>query len=339
MQVLQDNKNDISPDAYFVSQPSYFKVIYSINGHMNQGMLDWQKNPDLLLSGIRSSWRKGVEEIVRHQGTLIHINPDPLCPDQVFAADPLLAFVADDGTKTALISRMKYKERSREVKRAREAASKSGFKIVESDRIREGSGDTLFDPNYGIWFTGVGKRTAPGAGMQLNQLSGRPVIEIETRDDHFYHIDTFLSFLPGGHVILYKDAMTPEAYKMICTLYPDEKRLEIDRRAAMTFAANPQILTEYRPNGQRAHTIVMPKDCPKKVTAKLQAWGYHIEQIDIKAARRAGGGIHCCFQRVWDLRKYPLQVLPEGLLNSIVASNASLPARKQMLAWGVAAAG
>lgn len=335
MDALQENISETTSDFYFVSPPNYFRVVYNINGHMGEGMLAWKKNPDIIRSGIRALWRQGVAEITRHKGTLIEIRPDQRCPDQVFAADPLLAFIAEDGTKTALISRMKYAERKYEVIRARQAAKAAGFSVIESNCTREGSGDTLFDPNHGIWFIGVGKRTDPGAGKQLQEITGRPVIEIPTSDEHFYHIDTFMSFLPNGHVILYKDAMTPEAYKMICELYPEDKRLEIDRRAAMKFTANPQILTEYLARGEQRHTVVMPKDCPEKVTDKLRAWNYQVEFIDIKAARRAGGGIHCCFQRVWDLRKHPLKTLPEGFLNHITMRNAILPSRKKVIAWGL----
>ena len=326
----------MGPDYYFVGDPRYFRVVYTINGHMDDGMRAWRINPVVIRSGVRQLWQQGVREIENHQGQVIRIPADRRCPDQIFAADPLLAFINEDGIKTALVSRMKYAERQAEVSPARSAARQAGFQTIESDCVREGSGDTLFDPNYGLWFVGVGKRTNRGAGQQLEKISGRPVIELPTLDDHFYHIDTFMSFLPHGHVMLYRDAMTPLSYALICKLYPAEKRLEMDRRAAMTFAANPQIITEYMTTGDRRHTVVMPEDCPPKILGQLRAWGYNVETIDIKAARRAGGGIHCCFQRVWDLRKYPLQLLPEDLFQRPEKKAGGFIPERGYLAWGTA---
>ncbi len=303
-------------DSYVVGDARFFSVLYSINGHMDEGQKAWRRDPVGIRQGALDLVRACAAEVTSRQNSLIRIPGSKYCPDQMFVADQGLYFIKDDGQKTALMSRMRHPERRPEVPHARRIMLQQGYKVVESRDYREGSGDTLFDMNHGIWFTGTGKRTAPGAGRQLHEVSGRPVIEIPTIDDHFYHLDTFLSFLPKGHVVLYKDAMTSDAHKLICKLYPPEQRLEIDRNAAMALAANIQIISDYR-DGTRKDVLLIPEEAPKRVKNQLKKWGYDIVEVSVGAALKAGGGIHCSLQRIWDLRQFPQQALPPEFIQGL----------------------
>lgn len=332
MPALLKTPSEGSPDIFLASPPDHFRIVYAINDHMHEGMLEWKKNGPKIYKDIQAFWRAGAQEITKRGAQLIVIPADVNCPDQVFAADSSLTFIKEDGDIIALMSRMKYPERKAEVEHARKPLQEAGFTLIESDCIREGSGDTLFDPNTGMWFLGKGKRTAPGAGQQLSVLSERPVVEIPTIDEHFYHLDTFLTFLPKGHVMFYKDVMTPGAYEFLCSLYPVNKRLEINREAAMKFSTNIQMIAEDKNRSPLDHTLMISADCPQDVKQQLREWGYQLKPLKIRAARLAGGGIHCCFQRVCDLRRYPLRVSPGQLSNTnllIWDRNGRLCAQKQ----------
>jgi len=295
-------------DIYLACRPDHFCVEYVINGHMINGYMAWLNNSDHIFATVHRFWKDTAATITDHGNKLITALHDPRCPDDVFDADSSISFRGEDGKFYALMSRMKCPERRAEVNHARRALRAAGFRTVESDCVREGSGDTLFDPNFGIWWTGIGKRTSPGAGRQLSALSGRPVIEVPTIDDHFYHLDTFLSFLPSGHVVLYKEAMTAETYNTICSLYPADKRLELTKSEAMAFGANLQIVTAYAKDNAQTHHVLIPHDCPSRVAETVKEWGYEVKPVNISGVRHAGGGVHCCFQRVWDLGRHPMRL-------------------------------
>jgi len=180
---------------------------------------------------------------------------------------------------------------------------------------------------------GVGQRTEPGAGKQLSEISGRPVIEIPTEDPFFYHADTFLSFLPGGHVVVYKDALPQAAVDVLKQFYDDKHMLVINRSEAMTFAANLQSISQYYPKKKPIHHVLLPADCPRRITDKLESWKYKLIPVAIKALRHAGGGLHCCYQRVWDLREYPLQPLPTHLNELIAQRNQGLTEKRRLRVW------
>jgi len=138
-------------DEYFCCSFRFFRVVYAINGHMHDGMRAWQQNRSIILANAHSLGHTINASIKKFGHTLRFIQPDQRYPDQAFAADSSLLFINDKGEKTALMSRMKYLERQGEVEHAREAARKAGFRFIEPDKcLREGSGDTIFDPS-GSW--------------------------------------------------------------------------------------------------------------------------------------------------------------------------------------------
>lgn len=304
-------------DLFLAARPSYFRVSYSINGWMN--LEAWRERPQAILAGVKLFWRVVGLEITNNGDELIRAPGHRLFPDWVFAADPCVAWIDENGQRRALMSNMKHPERKGEVDVWRQnILPRNGFETTDSILHREGSGDSLFDPNYGIWWTGVGERTAVGAGEQQSQLTGRTVIELQTKDHHFYHLDTFLSFLPSGHVVVYKDALTEKDYKTLCSFYPHDKRFELTKGEAETFAANLQFVTKYGPKGRSlSHKVFVPKDTPPRLARTLRDWGYRVKPVDVSGVRLAGGGTHCCFQRVWDLRRFAEKALPDALLERL----------------------
>src|SRR5262249_50518968 len=139
---------------------------------------------------VVSEWRKGREEITKRGHMFIEGRPNAACPDHVFVTDHFTAFIMPDGERRAILSSMRYQERQPEIEEARKMLLKGEFHIASSDCRREG-GDVRYDHSYGFWINGVNMRTAPGAGKLLSRLSGRPVLEIPTINEYYYHTDTF----------------------------------------------------------------------------------------------------------------------------------------------------
>lgn len=298
------------PVLFLGLPPDGYRVVYSINAHMDQGQRKWARG-EARYRSITRSFHRGVAGDLTNQGArILKATPDRRLPDAVFAADCCLAFIGEDGVRRALMSKMRHGERKGEVDHWRRLLRNNQFITAESDCNREGSGDSLFDPNFGIWWTGTGKRTDVGAGRQQSEITGRPVLEIKTIDNHFYHLDTFLAFLPDNRVMVFKDAMTKADYEKLCCFYPDDRRLEMTKKEAMALGANVQFFSTME-NGEEKHTIFVPKDCPSRFSEQLSSWGYNIRIVDTSGVGLAGGGTHCCFQRVWDLREFPLRELPQ----------------------------
>ena len=304
-------------DLYLAGNPDQFRVEYVINDHMD--IDGWKKDPAGILSSIKAYWNAVSAQITGSGNRIIVAPANKLYPDSIFAADSCLAWIDEQGKPNALISSFKHPERQGEEQVWKDRLlPAAGFNIVQSISKREGSGDSLFDPNYGIWWTGVGQRTDVGAGEQQSQVTGRTVIELQTQDGSFYHVDTFLAFLPKGHAVVFRDAMHPKDQQTLCDFYSADKRLELTKDEAMSFAANMQVVTNYNWRGKiRSHTILLPQDTPQRVSDVLKGWGYKVQPVDVSGVRLSGGGSHCCFQRVWNLKRYAEKALPSVFLQRL----------------------
>jgi len=168
----------------------------------------------------------------------------------------------------------------------------------------EGSGDNVYDTYRGIWWSGYAKnpndpkngRSDIKAHAQLTKLTGRDVLSLEVVKPYF-HIDTSHTPLPGGHVLSFKDGITPDAHDLMRRvaladfgLPEDDYLINVSKEDAEAFACNLTAVND--------KDLIVAHDISDKLESKLVNAGYNPHRIDYSEIRKGGGLFHCTANRI-----------------------------------------
>ena len=136
---------------------------------------------------------------------------------------------------------------------------------------------------------GTGFRTTREAHREVQEFFGHPVISLTLVDPHFYHLDTALFVLDGGHdgnIAYYPEAFSQGSREVLARLYPDA--VLATRDDAMAFGLNS--VSDGR------HVFIAPR--AEALAARLGERGYVPVPVDLSEFQKAGGGIKCCTQEI-----------------------------------------
>ena len=73
----------------------------------------------------------------------------------------------------------------------------------------EGAGDCVWDATRRLFWIGYGPRSDASGSRSMQEVFGTRVVELELVNPRYYHLDTCLCVLDGGHVLY-----VPEAFNM-----------------------------------------------------------------------------------------------------------------------------
>jgi len=268
--------------------PDYFSVDYRINPWMQPQ--EWTKHGPELLKEARAGWHRLVETLRGLGASVVILPAQPKLPDLVFTAN---AAVVLDGT--ALLARYRYPERSGEephVARFFEQLRASGAidRVVElpPGQMLEGAGDCVWDAARRVFWMGHGPRSDKDGARTVAETFDVPVVELELVNPRYYHLDTCLCVLDGGHVMYAPEAFSLAGLQRIYAYVPEAQRIPIRAQDAEQLAVNAVCL---------GRNIVLSK-CSPAMKIALAAAGYIVHEVNIPQFSMSGGSVCCLTLRL-----------------------------------------
>ena len=267
-------------------EPSYFRVDYSINPFM-----DPKDQPDPARAW--DQWHALVETYQR-LGVDVQVLPQrPDAPDMVYAMNLGLGVVRPlpDGTaqRHVVLSHMRYPQRRMETGSAQQWFATSGWTTSYVGRDGVGAhfeaGDAF--PFGGDLVVGYGPRTEKLGLKHLAVDLGVRVRGVRTVHPAMYHLDLAFCPLDDRRALVCPDALDEASAKALLDLVPEPLVLS-EEEALTTFCANSVVV----PAATGPATVVMP-ECPDRVRARLETWGFAVEIVDVSEFHKAGGSIRC----------------------------------------------
>ncbi|MBN9418027.1 MAG: hypothetical protein J0I12_21440 [Candidatus Eremiobacteraeota bacterium] len=260
-----------------MSPPDYFEVFYAIN--------PWMKGDTPVDPGLAAvQWESLKNAMVERAGAQISLVPPVQgLPDLVFTANA--AFVYQD---RAILARFKNDERRPEEPHFKARLEDLGYTVLEPPVPFEGAGDALIYDNR-LVLAGYRQRTEVSAHQLISSTFDLPVLSLELHTEHFYHVDTCLCPLEGGHLLYYPGAFDEYGLKVIEANVPEEKRLTVTAQEARNFACNAV---------QVGKSVFLNQPSARLVEA-LKRRGFEAIGLDLSEFLKAGGSAKCLTLRLY----------------------------------------
>lgn len=259
--------------------PEHFTVNYTIN--------PWMKGEvgAVSVGRAREQWER-LRDILAKFATVEVMEAVKGLPDMVFTANAGVVY-----HDRAIVSRFGFEERRGEEPHFKKWFENNGFEVVDwpEELVFEGAGDLLLDRG-GPWvWSGFGQRSEKAAQAEIAKFyPDRECLAMRLVSSHYYHIDTALQPLEGGHMIYFPEAFTDAGRAEIERRIPEEKRIPVTPDEAARFACNAVNLDDQ---------VVMntPGD---RLRGELEKAGYTVTGVDVSEFLKAGGSTKCLVLRL-----------------------------------------
>ena len=276
------------PTSVVMCRPDFFEVSYTINPWMKPG--DWASNRAELEDQARGQWQR-LHDGLAALGARIHVQPAaPGVPDMVFTAN---AAIVLDGK--ALLARFRDPERQGE-----EAHDRAFFNCLAEQGIlsevialpqgmfQEGAGDCLWDPSRRLFWAGYGQRSRLEACDIIEETFERAVLRLELVDPRYYHVDTCLALLGGGHVVYYPQAFSAAGQALLDREIGHDHLIAADEADAAQLGVNLVNIGDW----------VVMSVCSDRLERRLNAAGYDVLRTPLPAFCLSGGAAACLTLRL-----------------------------------------
>lgn len=256
---------------YLMCRPEHFRVDYAINPWMD---VDSPVDTDVALA----QWDTLAATIERAGASVERIAALPDAPDMVYAMNYGLV----DGDHVAITS-FRHDQRSPEAVAAEWWFGEAGLRTTRLTDFGAGSfeaGDAFL---YGdSLLVAAGPRTDLATHAVLSHELGVRVASVGVVHPALYHLDLSFCPLDETRAIVAPSAWDAAGRATVAALVPEP--LVIDEQEAFTFCANSVVVGD---------VVVMPKGSPPRVARQLEAWGFHVEMVDVSELHKGGGSIRC----------------------------------------------
>ena len=314
--MMSSDHDSVDVPVYLMCPPEHYAIdAHATAGPANdmsvEGARVYANDPAAFRERAVRKWERFRAVLERELGArIIELPASEGLSDQVFAADGSISLTRPDGSSVALLSRFTYEERQAEVVSHAEAlrAYDPSCELHEATFNIEGCGDNVYDPCRDVFWSGCTrepKRSEAGCGRsdarahaQLEELTGAEAVGLEVRRP-FFHLDTAVAILPGGHVMCCPDGLSDDAFMALRTrafapfgLTEDEHLIRVSRADAERYACN--VVT-------RGDRVVLP-NVSDALLDRLRASGYDPITVDLEEFILSGGGPHCLTNRVNERR-------------------------------------
>ena len=284
---------------FLVCPPKHYSVDYVINPWMegNVHRADREK--------AAAEWQRYFNVLSKVAETAV-MTPHAALPDLVFTANGGLVLDRD-----VILGHFLHRERRSEEPLFREWFEQNGFIVRELPRDLpfEGEGDALWDGARAILWAAYGLRTELDVHPLLAQWLTVEVVSLRLVDKRFYHLDTCLAPLEGGHLMYYEGAFDAASISVIESRVPAEQRIAVSERDALHFACNavsagPEVLLNF---------------ATPELRARLQAAGYSVNETPLGEFIKSGGAAKCLALRLVrpraeDARRRPLSAVQRRVM-------------------------
>jgi N-dimethylarginine dimethylaminohydrolase len=259
--------------------PDHFAVNYSINPWM-EGEVG-----DVSVERAKAQWN-ALRDVLAKFAEVKLLEPAPGLPDMVFTANAGVVY-----GRRAIISRFGFEERRGEEAHFRNWFEANGFEAVDwpEELVFEGAGDCLLDRGGDWVWSGYGQRSEDAAQAELTKFyPDRELVSMRLVDSHYYHIDTCLQPLEGGHLLYFPEAFDDADRAEIERLIPADKRIPVTADEAANFACNAVNLNDQ---------VVLNAPSERLRTA-LEAAGYAVTSVNLSEFLKSGGSAKCLVLRL-----------------------------------------
>ena len=248
--------------------PKYFSIAYEINPWMNtSNQVDTNQ--------ACREWEKLTENYKRLGIEVKLIEPNRDLPDLVFTANAGLVY-----KNIFFPSNFRFPERQPERQVFKGWFKSEGYRILELPKSLtfEGAGDALFCGDK--LFLGYGFRSVKGVADFLSEyIKGLKIISLGLSNPYFYHLDTCLSPLPGGHFIYYPDA------------FDDQTRITLEKLGG--FEISEELCINYGCNLVFIGNTTVTSYSDKSLEEVCNTLKLKIKDLKMTEFIKSGGGVRC----------------------------------------------
>ena len=254
---------------YLMCPPEHFAVTYAINPWMRPG------EPTDAATALRQ-WAR-LRQVYLDLGHQVRtIEPVPGLPDMVFAANGGMVVGG-----TVLGARFRYPQRAGEADAYLRWFRASGYPRVRvPEQVNEGEGDILCTGR--ALLAGHGFRSDQGAGAELAEVFGLPVVSLRLVDPRFYHLDTALCVLGPDTAMYYPAAFDDASRAAIAAQFTE--LIEAKDEDAEVLGLNAVC------DGRH---VVLPVQA-RNLAGQLRQRGFEPVGVDMSELLKGGGGPKCC---------------------------------------------
>ncbi len=278
----------MSAPTFLMVDPRHYAVAYAINPWMSPAAWDAD---GAALQGAAWMASAKLANALRHAGARVEtMEGAPGAPDLVFPANA--AVVLD---RRAILARFLHPERQVEeplFHRAFEELKERGLldevATLPEGCVHEGAGDFIYDAGRDLFWAGWGQRSNRAGTDAVAAFFGRETVRLELATPKFYHLDTCFCPLPGGEVLFYPPAFTPEALRAIEARVAPAQRIIASDEDAARFCVNAVAF---------GRDVVMARAAPR-LRAALEERGYGLHEVDLAPFILSGGGAYCMTLRL-----------------------------------------
>jgi N-dimethylarginine dimethylaminohydrolase len=271
------------PTRMLLAAPDRFEVAYAINAHMTDAEGRLRVVDRELAVRQWDALRKAYEAI----GYPVDVVPAVEgFPDLVFAANQSFPFRRTDGSRAALLSRMRHPERQGEVAIFADWFAAQGIATVTLPAdagFLEGAGDLLWHPGLRLLYGGHGFRSTPTALEAAAAAIDAPLVALKLTDPRFYHLDTALVPLDAERALVVREAFDAEGLSALADRF-DELVFVPEAEAAEKFAGNAHC-----PDGRN---VLIEAACTA-ARRLLSDRGFRVRPLETSEFRKAGGSVFC----------------------------------------------
>jgi N-dimethylarginine dimethylaminohydrolase len=277
---IKDLRGMPLPHAVLMCAPDYFDVVDVKNPFMENQL----GRVDIPLA--RKQWQD-LTRVLESIGIEVQLIPSvPNCEDMVFCANPIFAGLDGENRRVAVLSRMRYGSRQREVAAHAAWFERHGYRAIpigEPGGLFEGSGDALWHPGRRLIWGGYGHRTSKQIYRKLSEVFDAPVMLLELPTESFYHLDTCFGLLDEYTALVYPPALTSAGMDLIRSLIPFV--IEVDaEEATQAMACNAAAFG--------GKYVVLQRGAPK-TGRKLRERGFQVVEVETSEFMKSGGSVFC----------------------------------------------
>ena len=253
-----------------MSSPEYFKVEYSINPWMIEGV-----EVDIELA--KHQWEE-LKSTIEDAGSVVQVlPPNKEYPDLVFTANS--GIIKED---RVLIANFKYEERQGEEEIYAKWFSENGYSVsrIPSEFKFEGRGDGFILDEYLIGSYGI--RSDKEALLYIAEEFGLKPKIVELADPKFYHLDTCFQQLPTTNrdAIFYPKAFKDESLSEFSDLF---NLIPVSEADANKLACNAVVIN---------NTVIFPSEDIDAIQT-VKDLGLNTAVANVSEFIKSGGACQC----------------------------------------------
>jgi N-dimethylarginine dimethylaminohydrolase len=283
---------------------------------------EYRRDPGGFRVKADRDWSQLVDLYKKWGINVIEMPPSEGLVSQVYTADPAFTLLdTKNSTLNVVKSKLTNQSRPGEVEpfaSTIQSLSEDG-QILDGITIKfhqavhnfEGTGDCYFDAARNMVFAGYTVesddpsegRSSLDAHAEVERLTNIEVVSLEVQRPCF-HIDTCLTPLPSGHMLIYKPGMTDDAYNKLVQkafierdLNPDEYIIHVSENDGLNnfvtnllCFGNKVALPQF---GDKLADGTQVDYVDPKLIKRLEEIGYEVTVVNVPQLIKLGGAMHC----------------------------------------------